>query len=356
MIKYKFAFNSLQETININEIIREKRNKNEKFTCISCGHEMVAVLGNKRAKHFRHKVITEIECSPETYLHKLAKLRFYQAYKNCLDYQKPFLIKILMTKICNFHETDFLRKCIYKDNTLNEFDITKYFKEIQIETKVESFIPDILLMANNGEKIFFEIYVTHASEAEKLNSKFKIIEFNIQTEDDITIIESCRLEESDKVKFYNFKKEKEDAYCRGNCKYGIVPYAKIDLEYDFFIVYQNGKSIILRKTVAEIDSIIGILYKEIILLHNIDHSRLFKKSLYKFKVVEVYQKGIKIKNCFLCRYHAINTSFYNEGTIFCKFLKNTGNSNMAINCQSFRPDPKAFSEYVNDYLNQYYDF
>lgn len=355
MIKYKFAFNSLQETININKLIREKRDKNEKFTCIGCGHEMISVLGAKRAKHFRHKVITEIECSAETYLHKLAKLRFYQAYKNCLNHKKPFLIKILMTKICNFYETDFLQKCIYEDNTLNEFDMTKYFKEIQIEAKVESFIPDILLMADNGEKIFFEIYVTHASEAEKLNSKYKIIEFNIQTEDDIAIIESCQLEESDKVKFYNFKKEKEYAYCGGNCKHGIVPYAKIDLEYDFFIVYQNGKSIILRKTIAEIDNIAGILYKEI-LLYDMDYSSFLKKCLYKFKVVEVYQKGIKIKNCFLCRYHAINTSLYNEGTIFCKFLKNTGNSNMAINCQSFRPDPKAFSRYVNDYLSRYYDF
>jgi len=67
--------------------------------------------------------------------------------------------------------------------------------------------------------------------------------------------------------------------------------------------------------------------------------------LYKYKVVEAFQKGLKFKNCFLCRYNAQNQSQSNSGAVFCKFLKIAGNSDMANNCQYFRPDAQVFSQY-----------
>ncbi|AIE73835.1 competence protein CoiA family protein [Synechocystis sp. PCC 6714] len=349
MIKYKFAFNSLQEIIDVNKITKEEQNKHEKFTCISCGHEMITVLGSKRAKHFRHKVIQEIECSPESYLHKLAKFKFYETYQNCLKTGKQFLIRLTMRKICDFYKNEFLEDCLYEGETLNEFDITKYFKNIQIEERIEKFIPDILLTANNGEKIFFEVYATHSCEEKKLTSKYKIIEFAIKNEDDIKIIDSCELGECEDVKFYNFKKDKYDGYCNGVCKYGIMPYAKSDVRYTLFVVRKNGASAILQhKKLEEVVNIGYVIYKEMLKNYDYYTSGYLMSQLYKAKVIEAYYKKIKIKNCYLCRYHAQGW----EQAIYCKFLRKNGSSNMATNCEYYRSDEKVFTQYLETEPNE----
>lgn len=369
MIKYKFAYDSNQNIIDIQTLSKES--KRDKFTCLGCGHEMVTVLGEKRVKHFRHKVIAEINCSPETYLHKLMKTKFYKIYQNCLENNKPFNIKILVYPICDFYEKDFLKTCQLgsyfdfhdKDFILQtyqldpykkEFDLTKFFKTIYMESREGSFIPDILLESNKKEKIFFEVAVTHASSQEKTNSNYRIIEFVADSEKDIEKIESCLLEESDRIKFLNFVRIQKSGLCNGKCYYGIVPFASEKLLYNTFIVYENGRSAIVRQTLDEINSLLPkILHFEYVYLSRSEESDyLYSKkisSLYKSKVVEAFENGVKIKNCFLCRYHAINKSWDRSGTIFCKFLKDTGGSNMAAECQYFRPDPQVFSQYNHSY-------
>jgi hypothetical protein len=340
MIKYKFAYNSLDQTIDVQTLSKE--NKTEKFRCLGCGHELVAVLGEKRVKHFRHKVSIEINCSPETYLHKLAKLRFYEVYQNCLANNEPFYIKLLTFPVCNFYKNDFLISC-HLDSEKQEFDLSKYFKKISIECKEGAFVPDVLLEAENQEKMFFEVVVTHSSTQKKINSSYRIIEFIIKSEEEIKIIESHLLEQSETIRFINFKQIKRGNYCQGKCSKGIVPYEKTPLLYNIFIIYSNGKSAIVRQTLVEIELLQSkILHFEyVVLTENTD-----KGYLYRSKVVKSYQEGWEIKNCFLCRYHALNQSWTKEGTIFCKFLKKIGNSNMATNCQYFRADFQAFSQYL----------
>jgi hypothetical protein len=353
MIKYKFAYNSQEMIVNINNLSRENGSKLDKFTCLSCDCEMVAVLGATRVKHFRHKVITKDNCSPETYLHKLAKIKFYDTYQDCLNNNKPFKIKILMERICNFYREEFFTNC-QLDSELYEFNLTDFFKKVYLETRESSFIPDVLLEARNGDKLFFEIYVTHKSEATKIESGYRIIEFKVDSEEDIQIIESCLLTESEKIRFFNFKKTQTKIWCKGECYQGIVPYAKEDILYTVFIVYKNGKCILFRNSIQQLENLDqnNILHIEYLSFSHdcSDFSISYQGSdLYKHQVVECYKKGIKIKNCFLCRYHAINTSLYSDGGIFCKFLKTTGNSNQAANCEYFRPDSKAFAQYHNEF-------
>jgi hypothetical protein len=88
-----------------------------------------------------------------------------------------------------------------------------------------------------------------------------------------------------------------------------------------------------------------VYFEYVVITENTD-----KGYLYRSKVIESYQKGLKIKNCFLCRYHAFNQSWSREGTIFCKFLKESGNSNMATDCQYFRADSQVFSRYLEPQL------
>lgn len=340
MIKYKFAYNSHNQTVDVQTLLRE--NKAEKFRCLGCGHEVVAVLGEKRVKHFRHKVIIEINCSPETYLHKLAKIRFYEIYQNCLKNNEPFTIKFLVSSVCNFYQNDFLTLCKL-DSDKKEFDLLKYFKKIYMECQEGNFIPDILLEAENQEKIFFEVVVTHSSSQKKIKSGYRIIEFFIKSEDDIKIIESRLLEESETLKFINFKRIHKGNYCQGKCHEKIIPYDKRPLLYNIFIISNNGKSSIIKKTLEELELLKSrVLHFEYVALPEMADIG----DIYRSKVIESYQKGLKIKNCFLCRYHALNQSLSREGIIFCKFLKESGNSNMATDCQYFRADSKVFSEYL----------
>jgi hypothetical protein len=348
MIKYKFAYDSQQNIIDIQ--ILSKESKRDEFTCLGCGHKMITVLGEKRVKHFRHKVITEVNCSPETYLHKLMKAKFYEIYQSCLKNNKPFNIEISINPVCDFYEDDFLKTC-QLDSYKKEFDLTKFFKTIYIESREGSFIPDILLESNKKEKIFFEVAVTHTSSQEKINSNYRIIEFIADSEKDIECIESCLLVESDKIKFLNFVRTQKSGWCKGKCHDGIVPFAAETLRYNSFVVYENGKSAIVEHTLDEINSLLPkLLHFEYVYYHKrlvgIDHFyKNIASYLYKIKVVEIHDIYIKIKNCFLCRYHAINKSWDKSGTIFCKFLKETGSSNMAAECQYFRPDPEVFSQY-----------
>ena len=62
------------------------------------------------------------------------------------------------------------------------------------------------------------------------------------------------------------------------------------------------------------------------------------KDIFVDYVHRAFKEKVKVKNCYLCKYHATNTSWcYIEGEpIFCKFLKKTCNSNQAAKCEYFR--------------------
>jgi len=343
MIKYKFAYDSRNQTIDIQTLSKES--KRGEFRCLGCGRELVAVLGEKRVKHFRHKVI-EVDCSPETYLHKLAKTRFYETYQNCLAKNQPFNIEVKTNKVCNFYQEDFCRSCKIGVSYRN-FDLTKYFKKIFMECREGAFIPDVLLEAENQDKIFVEIAVTHRSSQEKVKSGYRIIELTIKSEEDIKVIESCCLSwHTETIKFINFKKRLQVGnHCQGQCVRGIRPHAKCELNYELFVIYKSGKSVIFKGRLGTIELLqYKILYSEYLVITE----DTYKPDLYRAKVIEAYQKRLNIRNCFLCRYHALNTSWTQEGTIFCKFLKKVGNSNMAVDCQYFRADSEVFSQYLDD--------
>ena len=344
MVEYKFAYDSQQNIIDIQTVTKE--NKSDIFLCLGCGREMTPVLSpaNKRAKHFRHKV--EIECSKETYLHKLIKTKVYQTYQNCLKNGIPFNIKILIHPVCNFYENDFLVTCKL-DTEKQEFDLTKWFNKIYLERRESSFIPDILLESNTEEKIFFEVLVTHASSQEKINSQYRIIEFTANLDDheeSLQKIESCLLEESETIQFFNFNTTRKAQWCKGNCSKGIEPYAKETLYYNIFIVYVNGTSQLVEQTLEDLNLLLPkILYFEYIPLKK----GISMTSIYRNKVVESYKNGLSIINCFLCKHHSIRHLRDASGLVFCTLKYNIESPNIAINCAFFYPNPLVFSEYIS---------
>ena len=107
----------------------------------------------------------------------------------------------------------------------------------------------------------------------------------------------------------------------------------------YFTVMPNGKCRILTVPLYKFDQI-----KE---NSQIYIKKIPFKSSYTFieEADKAFLEGVKIKNCFLCRYHAISNSFtlYEETKpIFCKFYKSNKNSNAAANCEIYRPDKNVF--------------
>lgn len=337
MLKYRYAENSNNKIVDVTKLQKQNLDKNEVFKCIGCSNILIPVLGQKRQKHFRHKI--DIDCQPETYLHKLAKIKFYEVYTLCLLQGEPFLITLEQKQICNHYQNEFLFCCDFNESQPT-FDLTKYFQKINLEKRENEFIPDLLLTSKQGDKLFVEIAVTHRVSKEKENSRYKIIELDIASEKDLQIIESKNIEQGEKARLFNFKNQVIKDFCRGRCRNKFQPYSYCLAKYNYFVVFNNGKSAIINITLDEINKLEvnqKIKYKELLDFFRSNHE---KSGMFIKLVMESYFNNWGIKNCFLCRYHG--EANYSEHPIFCKFLKKNCNSNEAANCKYYRPDTKVF--------------
>ena len=336
VIKYRYAYSLTNQIIDVNKLSRQKETYSKTFRCLGCDEILTPVIGEKRRKHFRHKV--DLNCSPETYLHKLAKGRFYETYNECLQENKPFLIVLNQDKICNYYESDFNYYCVL-GNRSETFDLTKYFRKIHIEKREDSFIPDLLLISVKGEKLFIEIAVTHQSSTAKISSNYRIIEIDIKEESDIAIIESRMISQGRAI-FYNFKDNVIRNFCTGNCHEQLKPYSFCNVKYKYFVIFSNSKSAILTITFDEIDRLHKnkkIKYGEFV---DCSDSDTILSNEYIKLVIESFVNNRGVKNCFLCRYHG--KSYNYDYSIYCKFLKKNCNSNEAANCEYYRPDTEVF--------------
>ena len=334
-IKYRYACNSAGNIVDIDTVPKNWKSS-EIFTCLSCSRALSPVLGIKRRKHFRHKTDFENNCSPETYLHKLAKQTFFETYNSCIENKQEFFIVLKMKKICTFYGKDFNYLCDLGEEAFH-FDLTRYFPTINLETRVGNFIPDLLLSNERGDKIFIEIAVTHLSSQEKTQSNYRIIELDVKDEADIEVIKSCLLSEEQNVKFLNFNKESQGDFCSGKCINGLKPNDSCSARYNLFVLYQDNKTRLFKNIgldeVIELQESPLILEWEFVIVPDSQTIR----SIYIQKIIQYYYDEKPIKNCFLCRYQ--RNSFYGY-EIYCRFLRKSGNSHMATQCNCYWLSPK----------------
>lgn len=332
MIKYKYALDSSDNIINISSLIDSDRKKI--FMCLSCGKQLIPRMGSIREWHFSHKVLSN--CSSETYLHLLGKRIFKSIFQDCLKNSIPYFLIQKRKLICNKFGEKYGIYCDYSEEEVS-FDLTKYFDVIIEEKKDNTFIPDILLKdSKSGSKIYVEIAVNHQATIEKINSGERIIEFQISSEEDLEIIKNKKICQGEKILLYNFKNDSlKNNYCRKNkCRTNVT----------CFILFKNSKSILTEESLSIIDTKVSksnVAYYQI-LPHPFRSGFIFIEE-----VIKAYQNGENIRNCFLCRYHALNNySNGDDDTIFCKFLRTKSTSNKAAECEYFRADEKVYSEYI----------
>jgi|GEM_PF-515300 Competence protein len=342
LIKYQFAKDEKGKLIDINDLDVNDRD-DFKFYCVGCGNELIAKLGKIKIHHFAHKKV--VACSGETYLHTLGKQLFYDNFTECLTNKKPFFIEIYQKKICIHYEQEFGIKCKLS-RSVTKFDLTKYFDKISIETREGSFVADVMLTSKSEkDKVFVEIAVTHLSTEEKLNSNYRIIEIEIANEEDFAPIRKKSLSVYDsKVKFRNFHtKETCASICDGNCS----------VLHNFLTLDNEGRCLLKQCNLKQIKSILTkqkdrIVTYQIIKIDGRSYFKVFKTAIATFA-----EKNLKIKNCYICRYHADNNSnhFFEDTRrvpIFCKFLKVKCNSNHAVSCNYFRLEYNYVSEIIQE--------
>lgn len=333
MVKYKNALGKNGSLINIEKIDKNDRYLNAPYYCLGCENELIANLGEIKAKHFSHK--SDVNCNPETYRHKLAVISFYEIYKDCLKTKKPFYYMFEEPVSCSYFEYLTGNKC--KKEIMTDYDLTKQFTVIEKEALYEGFRPDVLLSNNDKtEVIFVEMAVTHKCEKEKIEFGKRIIEITIPNTD-IPLFKTREILESDeKIKLYNFIKKRNTKYsCAGNCH-------KLALIVSVDHTYKASMKVLNLKNLPDSN------YKIIEIMDYMNPN--YYKSYYR-EVRKMYFEGGAVKDCFICRNQG---SKEDSRLLFCIADRKVYNSNKAINCPKYKPLISIFACDAKDTANRLY--
>lgn len=132
-----FARSEQGEIVSIDDVVRGKKCK---CVCTNCGASLVARKGDKNIHHFAHHSDAKCEGAYETSLHLGIKYRL-------------------------LHQTQITVPAGIHSGKTHTFKILEASEEVfEASTGLK---PDITLLLENGERLFVEVYVTHASTAEK---------------------------------------------------------------------------------------------------------------------------------------------------------------------------------------------
>lgn len=215
-IKYKYAYDESGELVSINDYTKEE-SKQHTFRCVGCGNLLLprAIGNNSRRAHFYHKEL--VECSGETYVHKLAKKLLKQKFDN----SEKFLVAYPVTISCNNKDCRLRNYHCHRAYESKTIDLKKYYDTCTEEAGINRFVADLLLTNSKNTEIapvLLEVCVSHACGEDKLASGLKIIELKVKKEKDvIDMVGLDALEEltyplkkEKDVKFISFKRELEE--------------------------------------------------------------------------------------------------------------------------------------------------
>lgn len=341
-VMYRYALDDNHQVLEINSALVIK---GKDYTCLSCNGFLRPVKGALRKAHFRHRAL--VDCSLETYLHKLAKHIFLQTYNDCLTHKKPFLVEYVVPIHCSVCKARV-------GSESKQVDLTLYFKRIRLESPDCGFIPDILLTTDTGsESLYIEIAVTHFVEESKADSGKRIIEISISGEVDIDLISSCCIPEEDpRVTIYNFKKEPLLRANHHTCP-SIKPTDKSKQNEPsipcFFLFKDSGKCLLKDCNKSEYDKLSSrSVYTKMLDIQGADsyiEDSDFSLQFFVDNIQKAHLVGNKFKNCWLCNFHRRKMDrsrlfetrqWHSYSYSYCnKHKRIIDNSNNASDCMEF---------------------
>lgn len=316
--------------------IREARH-NVRFTCVNCGCEMIAKQGKIREWHFAHKTLSK-NCSHESYLHSLAKIRihdwFYNADQLLLGLNTEY--RCSQMDDCIWFDRENPSYC--KQIKLHVIDLKKYYNSCDIERTYKGFRADLFVHNNQSDisPVFIEICVNHPCSEDKIISGIRIIEVVIESEEDIDFIISSTIREGDdRIRLYNFNPKPQ---ITDSCYKELTKFILHENNRGFFIPFGN----VTCKTYTERNP------KSLFELTS-DAGSIMEYSIYQMGMATAYKYKYPVRSCFLCKYHRKNEDkfMYDEGDatlpIICCLYKKLGTnkyckSTKALECAAYRVD------------------
>lgn len=340
-IKYNHALDINGNLIDINSVTEADRNK--EYRCLGCGELLRPRLGNKNVHHFAHKNDV-LNCSPETYIHKLAK----QKIKEWFDSDQPFKISYRQkvtcadAESCPFNKSEECHEC-----KLRTYDLKEFYDTCAIEEEIGNFTADLLLISRKNSSIspiLIEIQVAHKSETVKLNSGHRIIEIKITSVDDIDrLLQSHSIEETSESAYCHNPRLQQTTSFHG-FKQNSAP-EHLEMRYiPKFYLYRSGKAYVSNldecpscRESGKSDNPRAILELAI------DRFHLDSISPYYIGYTISRQCGYNVNICQQCKYWKSDSGFNRITGICCLYKKyNTPRCPEDIeasSCQYFREDP-----------------
>lgn len=347
-VMYHYALDENGNAVSIEDVSDETRHEHT-YHCLGCGGKLIPRLGNVRVHHFAHEE-DDGHCSKETYLHKLGK----RIIKEKFNKDSQFVIEYYNKVFCSdLHNCPLSNREACSSYKLRGYDLKQYYNTCQEEKEIKGLVADLLLTNTLNPKrdpILIEIQVTHKSSEKKINSGLRIIELNIQSEEDVHNLLSSKISESleyldgtasDKhtkgyAKFFNFN--------RDNC----APEPLNKKLIKKFYLFKSGKAYVTR---IEDEVYCRSAFKKdksnTVFEAGFDCPDLWGTSLYDQGYMAARQNGISVKTCHYCKYHTIDD--LGVSPLFCKLSRKYGTkqnpeANEAIKCSYYSEDKKLLEE------------
>ena len=325
-ILHRYAYNAHGDLVDIRQVDAAYRKVNT-FRCIGCGADMTARLGSVRSSHFAHRTGMELQsCTPETYLHKLAKLALKRKFESHGPFEVilPRHIACTRSDSCKFYLEG---ECsAWRNETI---DLKKHYDTCSEERAVGGYVADLLLTHSSRKTrppVLIEVAVTHRCDEAKRNSGLRIIELNVRSEDDIRSLADGAITNR-MADFMGFK----------------VKTASADLgvrRVSRFILYPSGASHVTSVGCGELDARIA---RNSLMEINVEGT-FARYSPFDYGYVKAREMGFDVKSCIMCRY-------LKEGmdASLCCLYKKCGTPmfpeyNEAMQCPYYREN----REYVDD--------
>lgn len=335
MLLYTRALDSAGEIVDAKSLVGVKERDN--YTCLSCNSQMISrVNGKKQRPHFAHKATGE--CNGETYLHKLAKQTFVEAFRECQAANLPFTIQFSAPRVCNRFRRLIHRMCTVGEDR-HEYDLTRYYTELRVEKRDGKFIPDISLHSEQrpDDVVYVEIAVSSFLSPEKADSGNRIIEIPVRDEDDIDRLRSKIISDQHATFLGFFPKINvvADAECRCASE-----------DYNLFYILQSGKAYLDQGCLRSLESKINAMKPNLVWMNLFgqrapeDEFGFYtcqkRMSIFLRNVQQAKSEGVVFKNCYMCKYHNQQRKYASEHALYCWSHKRKCNSNDAIECDRYR--------------------
>jgi len=342
--------------------IEEAHANGEDCFCLYCGCKLIKKCGKLRAWHFAHDTHygndVAKNCSYESYLHSLAKKRikkwFDESESIILYYKQPFVCEFQHDCKWKYSENE----CIeYREESVNLKDC---LKECRVEETVyingNTFRPDLYWI--NPQKpennIFIEINVTHECTEQKIDSQARIIEFDIQSEEDIDNIINNEIRESDKVRFYNFNPSyKNDEEMPAKYRLLKFFYYKSGKAYAGFDcnckTYKDRRESSLLEVTIEYFPYLYIDFPFKIIMNEDGTISASSSRLYNWGMAIAKNNGYDVRTCYMCKNCAYNNT---EKLLRCSLKSNQGcKAIYAVECENFCENPEIYKKNMQDFID-----